>query len=59
MRSQGGNVVVRDSMIANFMKRTENEMREIQEMRRRRISDEITDEEEEEEDSILSEYILI
>jgi len=52
--SQGGNVVVRDSMIANPMERTEDEMREIQEVRRCRISDVIMDEEEDEEGSIPS-----
>ncbi len=54
MGSQGGNVVVRDSMIANPMERTEDEMREIQEVRRCRISDVIMDEEEDEEGSIPS-----
>ena len=58
MRSQGGNVVVRDSMIANFMKRTENEMREIQEMRRCRISDVIMNEKKDEEDNISSETFI-
>ena len=41
------------------MKRTENEMREIQEMRRCRISDVIMDEEKNEEDSIPSEHLLM
>ena len=59
MGSQGGNVIVRDSTIANPMKRTEKEMREIQEMRRCRISDVIMDEEKNEEDSIPSEHLLM
>ena len=59
MGSQGGNVIVRDSTIANPMKRTENEMREIQEMRRCRISDVIMDEEKDEEGNISSGHLLI
>ena len=59
MEFQNGNVVVRDSKIANLMKRTENEMREIQEMKRCRISDIIINEKKNEENNISSEYLLI
>ena len=58
MKSQGGNIVIRNSMIMNPMKRTENEMREIQEMRRYRISDIIMNEEKDEEDNISSETFI-
>ena len=59
MGFQGGNVVVRNSTIVNLMERTKNEMREIQEMRRCRISDVIMNEEKDEEDNILSEHLLM
>ena len=59
MKSQNKNVVVRDSMIMNPMKRTENEMREIQEMRKCRISDVIMNEKKNEEDNISSKHLLI
>ena len=59
MGFQGGNVVVRNSTIVNLMERTKNEMREIQEMRRCRISDVIMNEEEDEEGNISSGHLLM
>ena len=59
MRSQGRNLDIRDSTITRFMQTNAEGMSDIQQMRRQRIYEEMTDKNEDEEDIISSRYVLI
>ena len=54
-----GNVNIRDSMITRSTKTIAEEMRDIEQVRRRRMYEEMMDEDEDEEDIISSKYVLI
>lgn len=58
MRTQGESIDDKISKVMGFMETIAEEMRDNIQIRRGRISEEMTDEDEEEEGNILSEYKL-
>ena len=59
MGSRDGNVEIRDSAIARSMATNAEEMGDLQQARRQRIYEEMTDEDEDEEGIISSKHVLI